>query len=123
MLKFLKKWFWKICTINGRFFTKKQVLIEAQEIRTSLKTSAATSVDINQLITALGGIDNIKTVSGTVNTVKVILSNYEKINKPVLVKIGVKGLMVNEHNLKMIFGDDSKVIANQIDQAIQFNAN
>ncbi|MDQ0513694.1 phosphotransferase system IIB component [Mycoplasmoides fastidiosum] len=115
-MKFLRKWFWKIITFNGRFFTKKQALLEAKTVRNELKTSETTTVDITAMIQALGGVKNIANISAVVNTISVELKAWEAVQLQELQALGAKGLMRSDLKLRMVFGDDSHTIVNLIEQ-------
>ncbi len=66
------------------------------------------SIEINKLIQYLGGKDNIIDVEINMSRLKVILKDMSKVNKEGITKLGAKGIVEVDNQLKIIFGPNSK---------------
>ena len=66
------------------------------------------SIEINKLIQCLGGKDNIIDSEVNMSRLKVILKNMEIVDKEGIQKLGAKGIVEIDNQLKIIFGPNSK---------------
>jgi len=66
------------------------------------------SIEINKLIQCLGGKDNIIDSEVNMSRLKVILKNIEIVDKEGIQKLGAKGIVEIDNQLKIIFGPNSK---------------
>lgn len=66
------------------------------------------SIEINKLIQYLGGKDNIIDVEINMSRLKVILKDMKKVDKEGITKLGAKGIVEVDNQLKIIFGPNSK---------------
>ncbi|MEG2457677.1 MAG: PTS transporter subunit EIIB [Bacilli bacterium] len=66
------------------------------------------SIEINKLIQYLGGKDNILDVEVNMSRVKVTLKDMEIVDKDGIEKLGAKGIVEVDNQLKIIFGPNSK---------------
>ena len=66
------------------------------------------SIEINKLIQCLGGKDNIIDSEVNMSRLKVILKNMEIVDKEGIQRLGVKGIVEIDNQLKIIFGPNSK---------------
>lgn len=65
-------------------------------------------IEINKLITYLGGKDNIISTEVNMSRLKVILKNMEIVDKEGIQKLGAKGIVEIDNQLKILFGPNSK---------------
>ncbi len=72
------------------------------------------SIEINKLIQCLGGKDNIIDVEMNFSRLKVTLKDMEIINKEGIQKLGAKGIVEIDNQLKIIFGPNSKQLKKYI---------
>lgn len=72
------------------------------------------SIEINKLIQYLGGKDNILDVEVNMSRLKVTLRNMEIIDKDGIQKLGARGIVEVENQLKIIFGTNSKELKKYI---------
>ncbi len=66
------------------------------------------SVEINKLIQYLGGKDNIIESQINLSRLKVIVKDVTKVDKDGIQKLGAKGIVEIDNELKIIFGPNSK---------------
>ncbi|MGL4768685.1 MAG: hypothetical protein ACRCW6_00470 [Mycoplasmoidaceae bacterium] len=107
---------WKIQILN--FFTfgyiKRKALKISREINQDIQVSNEVSIDVNQLINFLGGIDNIKDVRSTITTLKINFINKQIIKQDEIKEIGAKGIIISDNNIVMSFGYWAKELMKQI---------
>lgn len=76
------------------------------------------SVEANKLIGFLGGKDNIINAECNMSRFKVILKDITKVDKESITKLGAKGIVEIDNQLKIIFGKDARVLKKYIDEII-----
>ena len=72
-------------------------------------------VEANKLITYLGGKDNIINAECNMSRLKVILKDVTLANKDGIQKLGAKGIVEIDNQLKIILGPESKQLKKYID--------
>ena len=72
-------------------------------------------VEINKLIQYLGGKDNIEDVQINLSRLKVTLKDMNIVNKEGIQKLGAKGIVEIDNQLKIILGPNSKQLKKYID--------
>ena len=65
-------------------------------------------IEINRLIQYLGGKDNIEDVQINLSRLKVTLKDMNLVNKEGIQKLGAKGIVEIDNQLKIIFGPNAK---------------
>ena len=73
------------------------------------------NIEANKLITYLGGKDNIVNAECNMSRFKVILKDVSKANKEGIQKLGAKGIVEIDNQLKIILGPESKQLKKYID--------
>lgn len=73
-------------------------------------------LEINKLLEYLGGKDNIIDTEVEMSRFKVTLKDVTKANKEGIMKLGAKGVVEIEDQLKIIFGKDAKKLKKYIDE-------
>lgn len=68
------------------------------------------SIEINKLIQYLGGKSNILDVEINMSRLKVKLKDIKKVDKDGITKLGAKGIVEVDNQLKIIFGPNSKAL-------------
>lgn len=76
------------------------------------------SIEANKLITYLGGKDNIINAECNMSRFKVILKDVSVVNKDAIQKLGAKGIVEIDNQLKIIFGKDAHQLKKYIDDII-----
>lgn len=76
------------------------------------------NIEANKLIGFLGGKDNILNAECNMSRFKVILKDISKVDKDAITKLGAKGIVEIDNQLKIIFGKDAKELKRYIDQLI-----
>lgn len=66
------------------------------------------SSEVNKLIKYLGGKDNIINAECNMSRFKVILKDVTLVDKSGIQKLGAKGIVEIDNQLKIIFGKDAK---------------
>ena len=76
-------------------------------------------LEINKLVEYLGGKDNIIDTEVEMSRFKVTLKDVTKANKEGIMKLGAKGVVEIEDQLKIIFGKDAKKLKKYMDELRQ----
>ena len=72
------------------------------------------SIEINKLIQCLGGKENILDVEVNMSRLKVTLKDMEIVDKDGIQKLGARGIVEVDNQLKIIFGANSKELKKYI---------
>ena len=75
-------------------------------------------IEANKLITYLGGKDNIVSAEANMSRFKVILKDVSIVNKEAIEKLGAKGIVEIDNQLKIIFGPNAKELKRYIDDIV-----
>ena len=73
-------------------------------------------LDFNKLVELLGGKDNIISTESNMSRFKVTLRDISKANKEGIQKLGAKGIVEIDNQLKIILGSESKQLKKYIDE-------
>ena len=76
------------------------------------------NIEANKLITYLGGKDNIINAECNMSRFKVILKDVSLANKDAIQKLGAKGIVEIDNQLKIIFGKNAKQLKKYIEEII-----
>ncbi len=76
------------------------------------------SVEANKLINYLGGKDNIINAECNMSRFKVLLKDISIVDKDAIQKLGAKGIVEIDNQLKIIFGKDARQLKKYIDDII-----
>ena len=76
------------------------------------------NIEANKLITYLGGKDNIINAEYNMSRFKVILKDVSKANKEAIQKLGAKGIVEIDNQLKIIFGKNARQLKKYIEDII-----
>ena len=90
------------------------LLIILFAILKSMKKDA--HLEVNKLIDYLGGLDNIVDKQVNLSRFIVTLRDVKKANKEEIQKLGAKGIVEIDNQLKIILGPNSKVLKRYIDE-------
>ena len=74
------------------------------------------SMDLNKLVEYLGGKENIIKTEVEMSRFKVTLKDISKANKEEIQKLGAKGIVEIDNQLKIILDKDSKQLKKYIDE-------
>ena len=74
------------------------------------------SIDLNKLVEYLGGKDNIISTETDMSRFKVELKDVTKAYKEGIQKLGARGIVEIDNQLKIILGPDSKQLKKYIDE-------
>ena len=72
-------------------------------------------IEANKLVELLGGKKNIITIEASMSRFKVTLKDVELANKEGIQKLGAKGIVEIDNQLKIILGPNSKQLKKYID--------
>lgn len=75
-------------------------------------------LEANKLITYLGGKDNIINAEANMSRLKVILKDVSKANKDAIQKLGAKGVVEIDNQLKIIFNKNARELKKYIEEII-----
>lgn len=76
------------------------------------------NIEANKLITYLGGKDNIVNAECNMSRLKVILKDVTLANKEGIQKLGAKGIVEIDNQLKIIFDKNAKQLKKYIEEII-----
>ncbi len=76
------------------------------------------SVEANKLINFLGGKENIVSAECNMSRFKVLLKDISIVDKDGISKLGAKGIVEIDNQLKIIFGKDARQLKKYIDEII-----
>jgi len=79
-------------------------------------TKKDAELDFNKLVELLGGKDNIISTENNLSRFKVTLKDTSKANKEGIQKLGAKGVVEIDNQLKIILGSESKQLKKYIDE-------
>ena len=88
-------------------------LIILLAILKSMKKDA--HLELNKLVEYLGGKENIISTETSLSRFKVTLKDVSIVNKEAIQKLGAKGIVEIDNQLKIILGSDSKQLKKYID--------
>ena len=72
------------------------------------------NLEINKLVQYLGGKDNILDTEVNMSRFKVTLKDVTKVDKEGIQKLGAKGIVEIDNQLKIIFGADARTLKNTL---------
>lgn len=70
--------------------------------------------EINKLVSYLGGKDNIISAECNMSRFKVALKDISKVDKDGIERLGAKGIVEIDNQLKIIFGKDARALKKYI---------
>lgn len=73
-------------------------------------------IEMNKLVTSLGGKDNIVNYEVNKSRFIVTLKDVNLVNKESIQKMGAKGIVEIDNQLKIILGDEARQLKRQIDK-------
>lgn len=79
-------------------------------------TKKDAGLDFNKLVELLGGKDNIVNTETNMSRFKVTLKDVSKADKEGIQKLGAKGIVEIDNQLKIILGSESKQLKKYIDE-------
>lgn len=74
------------------------------------------NLEVNKLVNYLGGKDNILDTEVNMSRFKVTLKDVSKVNKDGITKLGAKGIVEINNQLKIIFGPDARQLKKYISE-------
>ena len=78
-------------------------------------TKKDANLDFNKLVELLGGKDNIISTETNLSRFRVTLKDVSKANKEGIQKLGAKGIVEIDNQLKIILGPESKQLKKYLD--------
>ena len=73
-------------------------------------------LEVNKLVNLLGGMDNIIDTEVDMARFKVTLKDVNKANKDGILKLGAKGVVEIDNQLKIILGNNARELKKYIDE-------
>ncbi len=74
------------------------------------------NLEVNKLVQYLGGKDNILDTEANMSRFKVTLKDVTKVDKDGIQKLGAKGIVEIDNQLKIIFGPDARALKRYISE-------
>ena len=79
-------------------------------------TKKGFKLEVNKLVNLLGGMDNIIDTEVDMSRFKVTLKDINKANKDGILKLGAKGVVEIDNQLKIILGNNARELKRYIDE-------
>ena len=79
------------------------------------------NIEMNKLVTYLGGKRNILDIEVNKSRCKITLKDISIVNKEAIQKLGAKGIVEIDNQLKIILGSNAKTLKKYIDEYILDN--
>lgn len=76
-------------------------------------------IEVNKLVSNLGGIDNIESYEFNKSRFVVNLKNVSLVNKEAIQKMGAQGIVEIENQLKIIIGENANELEHQINDLMK----
>lgn len=76
-------------------------------------------IEMNKLVASLGGKENILNYEVNKSRFIVTLKNMDLVNKENIQKMGAKGIVEIENQLKIIMGENARPLKKQIDELMK----
>ena len=73
-------------------------------------------IELNKLVDYLGGKENIISSEVNLSRFKVTLKDVDKANKDAILKLGAKGVVQIDNQLKIILGANAKELKKYVDE-------
>lgn len=74
------------------------------------------NLEVNKLVGYLGGKDNILDTEANMSRFKVTLKDVTKVDKEGIQKLGAKGIVEIDNQLKIIFGPEARALKKYINE-------
>lgn len=117
-----KTTFYYIATFGiGYLVAKKKAKKIAETVNTELTITKEVPFEVNNIIDAIGGINNYVSNTATLNSIKIEVKDIELINKDKIKKMGAKGTILGDNNVTCLFGDYSKTLSSLINETYHNN--
>ncbi|MGL4950591.1 MAG: hypothetical protein ACRC4M_01995 [Mycoplasma sp.] len=84
-----------------------------------LKTSNKIPFKVEKFIELLGGVENILTSVGSLNTLKLEVVDKNLVKQEEIKKIGAKGIMISKNKISIIFGDFAIILNDEINKLLK----
>jgi phosphotransferase system IIB component len=85
---------------------------------TSLQHSTQINFNIDDFISILGGINNIKSCSSTISSITLNVESPVEVNKASYKEYGIHGISKSYNKLTIVFGDNAPAISEKINKRI-----
>ena len=72
----------------------------------------------NKLLVCLGGKENILNAESNMSRLKILLKDVSIVDKDGITKMGAKGIVEIDNQLKIIFGPDAKKLKRYVDELL-----
>lgn len=102
----------------GYAIAKNKAKKLAKQVNSEIKVNENIDFNIDELITELGGLENISSVSSTLSCLIVELKDKTLIEINNFNKFITKGVFLTNNKLNLIFGDNSKYICTLINNKL-----
>ncbi len=75
-------------------------------------------IEMNKLVSYLGGKDNVENIEVNKSRCKITLKDINIVNKEAIQKLGAKGIVEIDNQLKIILGSNARTLKKYIDDYI-----
>ncbi|MEG0366711.1 MAG: hypothetical protein RR585_07735 [Coprobacillus sp.] len=84
-----------------------------------LNQDTVSGMDIDSLLTALGGVDNLVKVTSSPSKLTVSLKDHQVVDIKMIQSLGASGIVEGKESLSMIFGKQSSLIEEDLKKYIK----
>ncbi|MDR0341394.1 MAG: PTS transporter subunit EIIB [Mycoplasmataceae bacterium] len=103
------------------FYYRSKAKSNVLTYKNKLTVSEKIDFDLNDLVNAVGGKENIVSINAELSTLKFVLKKASEISKEDFNMINVYGFIKNNNNLTLVTGDNAQAIAQAINENILKN--
>jgi phosphotransferase system IIB component len=100
------------------FYAKHKAKQQLTTTNSDLTYSTKINFNIDELVDNLGGLDNVIDCNATISSLKITIKNINAINKDNITKLGAKGIMINNNQVIILFGDNAMTIDKMLKQKL-----
>lgn len=95
---------------------KKKALKHVKNVNTQIQVSTTIPFEVQNLLNAIGGIENYVQNSTTINSLKIFVKDIHKIDVEAIKKMGAHGTILGEDNITCLFGNYSKTLSTKLNE-------
>ncbi|MDE5766942.1 MAG: PTS transporter subunit EIIB [Malacoplasma sp.] len=110
-------WYYILTFGIGYLIAKRKAKKIATNVNTELTVSEKIPFEVNEIIEAIGGLENYISNTASLNSIKFNVKNIELVDKERIKKMGAKGVMMSDETVTCLFGDYSKKLSTLINDS------
>ncbi|MDR2636251.1 MAG: hypothetical protein LBB95_00090 [Mycoplasmataceae bacterium] len=122
-MKIKSKTLFLIIFTFGIYYLVAKNKIKKTQVSSSLSCANEIGINLNKFIDLIGGINNIVSVTSTLSSVSIIFKSAPEVDKTSIKEFHIHGISRSYNKITFVFGDNSSLIANEINNRIKHGSN